>query len=496
MSEIDWDIVQDRRPRSQLTTSNPTLTNGQLGVELDTGKAKVGPGAWRDLPYEVAYDKARADTLWNARQQDDDSESGGGSGEVPTRHASFTSVGAADNDNPTLSEIQTWAANQSPVVTAEFVYYTGADDPASPATWFWWIDENGRPFISNDPNGGTTDASAIHWNGVGEFISVSGVGEDLAGSETLLAEDAAFAKVKFTITKLLQDCIKDASASGVTLIDASDTVLRTLKRIFAGAGIQIVDSTSRVDVVRKYTGAGKMGFGSDVSGTYGEIDTESWGRDLLNIASLSEMLTLLGTEWERKTGNVIDFKDKFGVFNTDASPSSGTLSLDTEAQLDSLTFGFYDHASEPNWSGMGIEKIGGYWDSSNLNLAVFLNFGESPSVFIVSDAEIPGTSGVVGIRTYTGTTDTLVLADAGKMVRGNNASANTCTVPPNGDIAFPVNSQVIVSCYGAGVMTIAAGSGVTIRSEDGHLSLKQYAQAVLTKVGTDEWMIEGNLHTP
>lgn len=99
-----------------------------------------------------------------------------------------------------------------------------------------------------------------------------------------------------------------------------------------------------------------------------------------------------------------------------------------------------------------------------------------------------------GINTQTGTTYTLVLGDKGKVVEMNNAAANTLTVPPNSSVAFPVNSWLDLRQLGAGQTTIAAGAGVTIRSNGAKLKLTgQYAGATLTKRATDEWTIDGNL---
>lgn len=89
---------------------------------------------------------------------------------------------------------------------------------------------------------------------------------------------------------------------------------------------------------------------------------------------------------------------------------------------------------------------------------------------------------------------TLVLADAGKHVEMNVASANNLTVPPNSSVAFPIGTQILLSQYGAGQTTVVAGSGVTIRSNGAKLKLTgQYAQATLVKRATDEWYISGNL---
>ena len=93
----------------------------------------------------------------------------------------------------------------------------------------------------------------------------------------------------------------------------------------------------------------------------------------------------------------------------------------------------------------------------------------------------------------TGTSYTLVLADAFKLVTMSNAAANTLTVPPNGDVAFPVGIRIDIGQDGAGQTTVVAGSGVTIRTPETLKLRKQWAKATLIKRGTNTWDIEGNL---
>ena len=89
---------------------------------------------------------------------------------------------------------------------------------------------------------------------------------------------------------------------------------------------------------------------------------------------------------------------------------------------------------------------------------------------------------------------TLVLADAGKMITMNKATANNLTVPPNSSVAFPINSRIDVIQYGAGQTTIVAGAGVTIRSSGAKLKITgQYSGASLWKKGTDEWVLVGDI---
>jgi hypothetical protein len=94
----------------------------------------------------------------------------------------------------------------------------------------------------------------------------------------------------------------------------------------------------------------------------------------------------------------------------------------------------------------------------------------------------------------TGATYTLALTDKSSVVRMNRATAQTLTVPPNSSVAFPIGSQVIIVAMGAGAVTIAAGSGVTLRSKDGDLEIDgQYGIAACVKIGTNEWVVTGQL---
>lgn len=93
----------------------------------------------------------------------------------------------------------------------------------------------------------------------------------------------------------------------------------------------------------------------------------------------------------------------------------------------------------------------------------------------------------------TGTSYTLVLSDAFRLVAMDNASPNTLTVPPNSTAAFPVGTRIDVSQDGAGQTTIAAGSGVTIRTPETLKIRKQWGKVTLIKRDSDTWDLEGNL---
>ena len=94
----------------------------------------------------------------------------------------------------------------------------------------------------------------------------------------------------------------------------------------------------------------------------------------------------------------------------------------------------------------------------------------------------------------TGTTYTLVAADAGQNVDMNNASANTCYIPPNSLVAYPVGTLITVTMAGAGITTIApstAAETVTlVKPTARSLSISaQYETAQLYKTGTNAWRV-------
>ncbi len=80
---------------------------------------------------------------------------------------------------------------------------------------------------------------------------------------------------------------------------------------------------------------------------------------------------------------------------------------------------------------------------------------------------------------------TLVLADAGKAVEINSATAKNVTVPPNASVAFPVGTIIEVPQVGAGSATLVAGVGVTITGDT--VTPGQGGSLLLRKTGTNAW---------
>lgn len=100
----------------------------------------------------------------------------------------------------------------------------------------------------------------------------------------------------------------------------------------------------------------------------------------------------------------------------------------------------------------------------------------------------------LSFNAQTGTTYTLVASDLGKLVTLSNASGITLTVPPS---VFVAGNQIHIQQIGAGQVTFAQGSGVTITSTGATASAPklraQYSAATVICTASNTFTILGDL---
>jgi hypothetical protein len=102
--------------------------------------------------------------------------------------------------------------------------------------------------------------------------------------------------------------------------------------------------------------------------------------------------------------------------------------------------------------------------------------------------------GIAAINAQTGTTYTLVAGDLNDLVTLNNAGAITLTVPPS---VFSANDVINIAQIGAGQVTFAQGSGVTITSTGATASAPklraQYSTASVICTASNTFLVVGDL---
>lgn len=87
---------------------------------------------------------------------------------------------------------------------------------------------------------------------------------------------------------------------------------------------------------------------------------------------------------------------------------------------------------------------------------------------------------------------TLAMGDADQTIRSTTATASTFTVPPNSAVAFPVGTVINLVRQGAGTLTIAAGSGVTVNAPS-LTARAQYSLITLWQYAANTWLLSGDL---
>lgn len=102
-----------------------------------------------------------------------------------------------------------------------------------------------------------------------------------------------------------------------------------------------------------------------------------------------------------------------------------------------------------------------------------------------------GSAELDGISINAGTTSayTLVAGDANRVV--TFSATTTVTIPAS---VLSVGDQVNILQTGSGQVTVAAGAGVTLRSEASRVKTRaQYAMATVVCIATNEWVVLGNV---
>jgi hypothetical protein len=249
----------------------------------------------------------------------------------------------------------------------------------------------------------------------------------------------------------------DGTTAYAEILTSSGSLAFSANPLGTGVNSDITFSTDGSEAMR-ITDAGRVGIGTSSPQENVTISTTGTSQDAV--------LQLLGTNDAGGQSNGVKLK----AIGPNDSSGRGTLAIETRRS--SLA---YEEAM----------RIDGYG-----NLLVGTTSGSNK---LVVSGDAVATQGMP-INTESGTSITLALAENGNYIRCTSASATTVTIPPNSSVAFPVGAEVVIFQAGAGQVTIAAGSGVTLNSKDSNLNISaQYAAVTCKKVATDTWDVIGDL---
>jgi hypothetical protein len=89
---------------------------------------------------------------------------------------------------------------------------------------------------------------------------------------------------------------------------------------------------------------------------------------------------------------------------------------------------------------------------------------------------------------------TLQLSDGGSSINFSSSSTTNLTIPLNASVPFQIGQRIDIIRSGSGAVRVLPASGVTLNSKNNARFLSgQYSAATITKVGTNSWILIGDL---
>ena len=132
-------------------------------------------------------------------------------------------------------------------------------------------------------------------------------------------------------------------------------------------------------------------------------------------------------------------------------------------------------------------------NSPTVGTGITLNSGATVTF---ADGTVQSSAGVPSITTIAAQTASYTLsslAERDRTITMSSASPMTFTVPNDSTLNFPVGTSIDIIQIGAGQVTFAGASGVTINTSTGLKLRTTWAAATLFKIAANTWVVYGDL---
>ena len=465
-------MQQRRGTAAQWTAANPTLAAGEIGFETDTNKFKMGNGssAWTSLAYfvdaSIVFDSSEVQSLVDA---------GVASlvGNAPNALNTIWELANAINGDANYSyTVTTNLNNLSNTVTAQGNSITSL--------------EAADISLSNSISGLTSSLSS-HASQTSNVHGISNTYNLVYTDNAALTNERTPVNLSVTEGKIANSAVTAAKIAS----DAVETG-KILNAAVTAAKLAS-DSVETAKIVDGAVTDAKLANGIAQS----------------HIANLTTDLALLASQ------SSVDLKAPLASPALTGTPTAPTANTATNTtQIATTAFVQQEIAiltdSAPGLLNTLDELAAALGDDANF-AATTANtialkaplasptFTGTVTVAASGIAFTDGTQTKEGVPSRTpiiSKTASYTLTDTSErdsLIEVNSASGTTITIPLNSAVAYPVGTTLDILQTGAGQVTIAGDSGVTVNSTPGLKLRTQWSSCTLFKRATDSWVVFGDL---
>ena len=513
--------VQLRRgTASGWTSANPTLSAGEIGIETDTGKFKIGNGStsWTSLSYGAAAPSdLNAYVATATKAQANGVASLDASALVPIAQIPSTIARSADVlalAGGTLTGALTLHADPSSALHAATKQYVDAataglnvHDSATAAT------TANIDLSTALENGDTLDGITL-----------------TTGDRVLVKNQTSKPENGIYVVQSSGSAVRADDYNTVGEVDAGDFIFVESGTINGKTGWVQVNTITTLGTdnieFTQFSGAGTYtaGTGLSLAGGVFSIDT-STTTDLTSNQTLTNK-TLTAPKFADggfladANGNEILVLDsnanavnEIAISNAAASnnPSISVTGSDTDISLNVVTkgSGVFSTSGSAVVSGSNLNLNGSTPAIKSSSTTAASIFPENVTGITIGSSSIKTTAFPASGTTSTATSGagymgmpqnsksssyTLTAEDSGKHIYVTS-TGQTLTIPANSALALPIGTTIVV-VNGSGVSTTIAINSDTLRlansSSTGSRTLASNGFATLLKINTTEWIASGN----
>lgn len=536
-------MQQRRGTASEWTTADPTLAAGEIGYETDTNQFKIGDGstAWSSLTYFKTYEgldgsgmatEAEVTAAVNQAILDMRTERGTEIAAAVADEATDRNTAIADAitvegarsdayaDQAELDATTTAASYTNTAITTHStdttdvhgiadtsVLATDSDVAAAQSNAQSYADGLvGDPAIDGSTGNTVVDRIATDVSTHNSTTqNVHGIADtSLLATSSDVSTAVSTHNADTTNVHGIADTSVLATDSDVSSAVSAHAAVTTNVHGIADTSVLATDS----DVTAAQTAA--EGHADGVVAAHNNATTSVHG-----IADTSDLALLSGAD-QTFSGN-ITVSGNFTVSGTTTTVSTQDLvvndpmiyigegSTGNTADLGivgSFNDGTYQHAGIVRDASDNIWKLfKGVTDEPGTTI----NFAQgSLDDLAVNNVEVAGVVFTDGTQTKVGVPSITPIAEKtasytlsstterDTIIEVNSASATTLTIPADDGLNFPVGTTLDVIQTGAGQVTIAGATGVTVNATPGLKLRAQWSSVTLLKRGANSWLVFGD----